>query len=136
MSKNVIQKVVLYAAPERLFAMYLSAKDHAGFTGMPVTIRKQVGAPFKAFGGMLTGKILHLVPGRTIIQAWRSSEFHKGDRDSILILNFSKVAGGTRIDLAHIHVPDHDYAGIQKGWPRFYWKPWAAYLKKTAKKAG
>jgi activator of HSP90 ATPase len=129
MSKNVIQKVVLHAAPEELFAMYLNAKDHAAFTGSPVTIRNQVGAPFKAFGGMLTGKILYLAPGRTIVQRWRSSEFHKGDPDSILILNFSKVRGGARIDLAHIHVPDHDYAGIKQGWPDYYWKPWAAYLK-------
>jgi len=79
---------------------------------------------------MLTGKILYLIPGHMIVQRWRSGKFHKADRDSILVLNFSKVRGGTQIDLAHIHLPNHAYTGIQKGWPRYYWKPWAAYLKK------
>jgi len=132
MPKNIIQQVVLKAEPVRLYAMYLNARAHAAFTGAPVAIGNRVGAPFKAFGGMLTGKVIYLLPGRTIVQRWRSVKFHKADRDSILVLNFSKVRGGTRIDLAHLHVPNHDYADIQKGWPRYYWKPWAAYLKKKS----
>jgi activator of HSP90 ATPase len=133
MSKDISQKIVLPSTPEKLYGMYLSAKGHTALTGMPAKISNKTGAPFRAFGGMLTGKILFLAPGRTIVQTWRSKKFHKGDRDSILILNFSKVRKGTRIDLAHIHVPDHDYADIKKGWPRYYWKPWAAYLKRKQK---
>ena len=95
-----------------------------------MSIRKKAGSRFSAFGGELTGKILYLRPNRTIVQTWRSSSFKKGDRDSILSLNFYKAAGGAQVHLEHVQVPNHDYAGVNKGWKTFYWKPWAAYLKK------
>src|SRR5262249_39442598 len=134
MPKNVIQKVVFRATPQQLYDMYLSAKEHAAFTGRPARVQKKVGSRFSAFGGMLSGRILYLIPGRQIVQAWRSAKFHKGDPDSTLILNFVKTRSGAEVRLAHIHVPDHDYADINKGWPRYYWKPWAAYLKRQRKR--
>jgi hypothetical protein len=69
-----------------------------------------------------------------IVQAWRGSHWQRTDLDSILILTFSKDAGGARISLVHANIPDHDYAGIQKGWPKHYWKPWRVYLKHVSRR--
>ncbi len=48
--------------------------------------------------------------------------------DSILILGFSKAARGGRIALVHVNVPEYDHKGVREGWPKYYWKPWNAYI--------
>ena len=51
--RSVIQQsVVLPAAPEVLFDMYLDPEQHAAFTGHPVTIGAETGAGFSAFDGL------------------------------------------------------------------------------------
>ena len=133
MPKTILQKAVFRTSPGRLYELYMNARLHQAFTGMPVKVQKKVGSPFQAFGRMLSGKILHLVPGRTIVQTWRSVNFRKSDPDSILILNFSKVKGGAQIELVHVGVSDQDYLGVKKGWPKYYWKPLARYLSKPGR---
>lgn len=64
---------------------------------------------------------------RPIVQSWRTSDWKKTDLDSILILRFSRAPRGARIALVHANVPDKWYAMIQKGWQKYYWKPWKAY---------
>jgi len=128
MPRIVKQSVVLPARARELYSMYLSPRAHAAITGHKVEIGARVGARFKAFEGALTGRILQTVPGRLIVQAWRSKPFHKGDPDSTLILRFTPVGREARIDLVHVNVPDHDFQGVNRGWRKYYWKPWRAYL--------
>jgi activator of HSP90 ATPase len=121
----------LAAKPAEIYAMYLDTKTHAAITGAPVAIAARGGAKFSAFGGALSGRILHLVPGRTIVQAWRSTEFKRGDADSILILTMLPHGRrGTLLDLQHVNVPAQDYAGISRGWEQYYFAPWREYLAK------
>ncbi|MGH8315386.1 MAG: SRPBCC domain-containing protein [Steroidobacterales bacterium] len=129
MPRNITQAVHLPAPPARLYRMYLDAKSHAAFTGAPVTIAARPGAAFKAFGGALSGTILHLVPNRLIVQSWRSTHFGKRDLDSTLILSFWPEKGGGRIELTHVNVADRDFAGVSEGWPKYYWLPWRNYLE-------
>ncbi len=129
MAKNIFQQIVLPGSPKNVYDMYMDARRHRDLTGSAVTVKKTIGSRFKAFGGMLTGKILHLVPNEMIVQTWRSEKFHKGDADSVLALHFAKVKNGTRISLVHSNVPDHDHADVNKGWHRFYWKPMAQTLR-------
>ena len=133
MLRIVKQSVVLPATPKALYAMYLSPRAHGAITGGKVRIGSRPGAPFRAFGGALSGRMLLTVPGRLIVQAWRSTAFHKRDHDSTLILRFlpagrrgNKKRG--RIDLVHVNVPAHDYGGVNRGWKNYYWKPWRKYL--------
>ena len=35
-----------------------------------------------------------------------------------------------RIELVHVNVPEHDFAGVSEGWHIYYWVPWRAYLRK------
>jgi uncharacterized protein YndB with AHSA1/START domain len=121
--------VTLPAAPGELFDMYLDPKSHAAFTGAPVSIGAQAGAEFQAFHGALRGTILQIVPKRLIVQSWRASQWTKRDIDSTLILTFWPEGGGARIELTHVNVADHDFAGVSQGWETYYWTPWRAYLK-------
>ncbi len=126
----VRQSVVLPATAKNLYSMYLSPAKHTAITGRKVAIGARPGAKFSAFNGALSGRMLYTVPGRLIVQAWRSTAFRKGDVDSTLILRFTPKGRQGRIDLVHVNVPDHDYRGVNKGWKQYYWKPWRKYLSR------
>ncbi|HKC17376.1 MAG TPA: SRPBCC domain-containing protein [Steroidobacteraceae bacterium] len=128
MPRTVTMAVHLPASAAKLYRMYLDPKQHAAFTGSAVTIAPRVGAPFKAFGGALSGTVLHLVPNRLIVQSWRSTKFSRRDLDSTLVLSFWPEKGGARIELTHVNVADSDFAGVSEGWGKYYWAPWRAYL--------
>ena len=128
MPRTVTMAVHLPASPARLYRMYLDPKKHAALTGSPVSIAARVGAPFKAFGGALSGRILHLVPNRLIVQSWRSTQFSHRDLDSTLVLSFWPDKNGARIELTHVNVADGDFAGVSEGWGKYYWTPWREYL--------
>ncbi|HVT16146.1 MAG TPA: SRPBCC domain-containing protein [Thermoanaerobaculia bacterium] len=130
MPKTIRQSVILPAEPARLYAMYLDPKVHGAITGSPVKVSAKPGAAFSAFGGAIWGATLATIPGRLIVQAWRSVNFAEQDPDSILILAFSPEGKGKegRIDLIHANVSDQDSEGVRKGWRKFYWTPWKRYL--------
>lgn len=127
--RNVIQQsVVLPAAAETLWEIYLDPAVHGAFTGKPVTIAARAGAEFRAFDGMLTGTILAVVRPRLVVQSWRSALFKPENRDSTLLLSFTPEGEAGRIDLVHVDVPDHDYDDVVAGWEKYYWTPWRHYL--------
>ena len=128
---NVVRQTVTFkASPETLFRLYLDPKQHAAAIADKVSISRKVGARFTAFNGMLSGRNLVIVPGKLIVQTWRARPWKPRDPDSILILRFRKARGGGTIDLVHAGMPDYDYQPIKRGWTRYYWTPWKAYLRK------
>jgi uncharacterized protein YndB with AHSA1/START domain len=120
----------LPASPDELFDMYLDPELHATITGAPASIGAHSGAEFRAFDGALQGAILQVIPKRLIVQSWRASHWEASDVDSTLILTFWPEGRGTRIELVHVNVADHDVAGVSEGWQVYYWAPWREYLKK------
>jgi uncharacterized protein YndB with AHSA1/START domain len=132
MPRNIMLAASLPAPPDRLYDMYLDPTLHGAFTGFPVTIAARAGADFRAFGGAITGTILHVEPKRLIVQTWRSKNFPPTAIDSVLVLSFWPEGQGGRIELVHANVADEDFAGVSEGWTKFYWNPWRAYLAASA----
>jgi activator of HSP90 ATPase len=130
MPKTIQQRVILPASATELYRMYLDRRRHSAITGAPVTIGSRPGAAFRAFNGALSGRVLYTRPGRMIVQTWRSTNFGRKDLDSILILTFWPRGRSGRIELVHVNVADRDVAGVRKGWKRYYWIPWRAYLRR------
>ena len=130
MPRTIQLAASLPASPDRLFDMYLDPGEHAAFTGSPVTISAEAGAPFRAFNGVLTGTILQVIPRRLIVQSWRSPHWGATDLDSTLILTFLPEKNGGRIELVQVNVVEDDFAGVCHGWEKFYWTPWRAYLSR------
>jgi activator of HSP90 ATPase len=128
MATPIRQTVTLAAPAASLYRMYLNAKTHAAITGGKVVINSRAGSSFSAFGGLLWGRTLQAVPGRLIVQAWRSTNFRKTDIDSTLILRFTGKGAKGRIELTHVNVPPHDHRGVMRGWKKYYWTPWRRYL--------
>jgi len=129
MAPTIQQSVRFRTSPQALYQMYVDSKKHSQSTGAPARLRRKVGGKFSAFGGRLEGKMLFLAPGKQIVQLWRASHWKKEDW-SILVLNFSKVAGGAQVDLVHVGVPTYDQKGVRQGWPKYYWRPWKKLLSK------
>jgi len=130
MLKTIEQSVYFRATPAELFKIFIDPKKHAAVTGAPVTLIARPGGKFTAFGGMLTGTMLAIVPDKLIVQRWRSMMFKKSDLDSTLILTFNPQGRGCRVDLVHVNVPKHDHTGVVLGWPKYYWGPMREYLAK------
>ena len=128
MPRHIIMAASLPAAPDTLFDMYLDAGEHAAFTGLPVTLEPHAGGVFRAFDGMLSGKILHIEPKTLIVQTWRSENWPLTAMDSVLTLSFRPAQDGARIELVHANVPEDDFAGVSQGWEKYYWTPWHDYL--------
>lgn len=127
---SVIQQSVRFrTSPQTLYELYLNSAKHSRSTGARARISRKVGGKFTAFAGQLAGKNLFLLPGKQIVQLWRATHWKKEDW-SILVLTFSRVAGGAQIDLVHIGVPNYDHKGVRKGWPKYYWRPWKKFLAK------
>ena len=128
MTPIIQQSVRFRTTPQALFEMYLDSRKHSLSTGAKAQLSRKVGGRFRAFAGKLEGKNLHIVPGKQIVQLWRATRWKKEDA-SVLILNFTRVAGGAQVDLIHIGVPAYDQRGVRKGWPTYYWRPWKKYLQ-------
>lgn len=131
MARTIEQRVTLKASPRALYDAYLNGARHSAITGRRARITPTA---FTAFNGVLLGKLLLLVPGRMIVQTWRSKHWRRSDDDSILILRFQKVRGGTELRLTHVNVPDHDHGDVKQGWSTYYWQPWRKYLKARRKR--
>ena len=129
MNGVIKQSVTLPASAKKLYDMYITPRGHAAITGMPVKISSKPGSAFRAFDGSIFGTTLAVVPGRLIVQSWRSCNFGEADPDSTLILSFTPLkANSARIDLIHVNVPSVDYNGVRQGWTKYYWKPWRKHF--------
>jgi activator of HSP90 ATPase len=131
MGKTIQQDVAFPAKAARLFALYADSVLHSAATGMPAQAGKAPGARFSAFGGAITGKVLHIVRNRLWVQTWHSTHWRAEDPESVLILRFEDAPGGGRVMLVHANVPGHDARNVEKGWRRFYWEPWRAFLRES-----
>jgi len=131
MTPPILQSVKLYTPPEDLYRSYVDSAKHTAMTGMLAKMSEKVGAKWSAFGGSISGTNLMFVPGKMVVQSWRSTNFKKTDPDSVMVMTFEKtVDGAGRIDLVHVNVSEQDYEGVTNGWNQYYWIPWRAYIKK------
>ena len=111
MPKTIEQAITFRVPPERLYRLYLNAREHAA----------------------ACGTFLLLMPGRMIVQTWRGSNWKRSDLDSVLTFTFEGVPGGSRLTMVHANVPDANAKSIGSrtgGWHGHYWRPWKAYLKR------
>ena len=135
MTPALQQRVKFNATPACLFNLYMDSKQHTAATQAKAVVSRKVGGKFSAFGGVISGKMLAIIPNRMVVQSWRAKQWKKTDLDSVLVLTFSKIPDGTQIDLVHVNVPKHDHNGVKKGWARYYWKPWRAFLARGSRKS-
>jgi len=135
MTPVIQQSASFRAAPAALYELFLDSAKHTAATGAPAKISRKIGGKWSAFGGMILGKTIDIVPNRMIVQTWRSAAWKKADPDSILVVRFEKGAGGkATVHLTHMGVPVYDQQGVRKGWKKYYWNSWKKYFAARKRK--
>ena len=124
------------ASPRQIYDAWLDSRRHRAMTGGKAKQSAKVGAPVTAWNGYISGKNLELVPGRRIVQSWRTTKFTDADRDSKITVTLEPVDGGTRLTLSHSAVPDGHTSYEKGGWQSHYFEPMKKFfVKQKAKRA-
>ena len=118
----------LPASPEAIYDAWLDSARHAAMTGAPAHIGNQVGDAYSAWDGYIVGRTLELVPGRRIVQSWRTTDFADEDPDSTIAIELERMGIGARLTLMHSGVPDDHTDYENGGWQDFYFTPMTAYF--------
>jgi uncharacterized protein YndB with AHSA1/START domain len=125
---------VIPASPKEIYDAWLNGRAHALMTGtQSATGSTRVGGKIAAWDGYISGRNVELVPGRKIVQAWRTTEFSELDADSQITVTLAKAASGTKVTLRHSGVPD-SHTGYKSGWADHYFAPMKAYFGALAAK--
>lgn len=125
-----IRKVsaVIPVTPRRIYDAWLSADEHAAFTGAAAQISPRKGQQFTAHDGYISGSNLELERGTRIVQAWRTSDFPEDAEDSQLEITFIQSETGTRVVINHGGIPEGQGERYHSGWSDHYFKPLLRYF--------
>jgi uncharacterized protein YndB with AHSA1/START domain len=116
------------ATPRDIYDTWLDSRGHSAMTGGKATQSAKMGAAVTAWDDYITGKNLHLEPGKRIVQTWRTTQFTDAHGDSVVTVTLAKVPGGTRLTLNHANVPDDQTSYEQSGWKDHYFTPMQRYF--------
>jgi activator of HSP90 ATPase len=116
---NQFGKVVMLSAAMQSGGMKTGAA--------PVTISREAGGAFSAFGGYISGRQIELLPNERIVQVWRAGSWDAG---SYSIAKFVLVEQGTetKIKFDHTGFPKGQAEHLAEGWRINYWEPLAKFL--------
>ena len=92
-------------------------------TGGVAHIGNEVGAPFDAWDGYITGETIELEPGKRIRQTWRSAHFDSDHADSVIEVTLAEDGDMTLLTLTHSNVPDGQTSYEESGWRQYYFEP-------------
>ena len=128
MSARFTVSATIPASPQAIYDAWLDGRRHGRMTGTETAKgSSKVGGALTVHGGYISGKNLELVPGKKIVQAWRTTEFHDGDPDSRLTVVFEAVAGGTKVTLSHSGIA-RGGDRYKQGWKDYYFAPMKEYF--------
>ncbi len=125
------QKVTFNALPEELYNALMDSKQHSEFTGGKAVIGKKVGDSFTAYDSYITGRNVELIPGKKIVQTWKTTdEGWPEEHFSIIEFIFKETKEGTELQFTHRDIPSTVKADYGQGWEDYYWQPMKAMLEK------
>ena len=129
------QEVFLRATPERVYSALtdaeqfqkvtlLSAAVTSGMVKSPkaAQISPEAGGVFVLFGGVISGRVIELVPNERIVQAWRAADWAPGVY-SIARFELHADGKGTKLVFDHTGFPAGAAEHLAAGWKGNYWEP-------------
>lgn len=128
-ARNLHHRIRFPAAPERIYAALLDAKQHAELTGQAAAIDPVVGGRFTTCGERALGWTLELVPNRRIVQAWRHRDWPEGTWSTSTIV-LTPHEGHTDLHFMQTGVPSEAYAWVDALWKGTYWAALDRWLRK------
>ena len=123
--------VVMPFPPARVFKALTDPKDLEGWSGAPGRVAAKVGGPFRMWDGWNSGRVLARRSPTALAYTWRKDSWPAETQDSVVRWKLTRVPGGTRVSVVHSKLPSTwEYRDHKGGWPKYFLKPMAAFLKK------
>lgn len=120
-TKTIRQTVTFKESPGEVYSILMDSKKHSAFTQSECKIGKKVGGKISAYDGYIEGENLELVPGKKIVQKWRSGDWPAGHFSKV-IFEFMAKGKGTELKFMHQGVPENDFKEKSEGWKEHYWE--------------
>jgi uncharacterized protein YndB with AHSA1/START domain len=130
-TEAIHQEVTIKASAKKIFDALTDAKQFSAFSGRaPAEIDATAGGSFSCFGGHIVGRNIELVPGKRVVQAWRSAKWAEGVY-SIVRFELHDESGSAKIVFDQAGFPEDAGPHLETGWTKMYWQPLKAYLEQT-----
>ena len=133
--ESIHQDVLLHATPARVYFALTDAEQFQKLTLLSAAVASgmvkatnvakispDVGGAFVLFGGVISGRVIELVPNQRIVQAWRAADWGAGVY-SIARFEFRADGAGTKLSLDHTGFPVGAAEHLAAGWQSNYWEP-------------
>jgi uncharacterized protein YndB with AHSA1/START domain len=125
---NIHQEITIDANPAAVYGVLTGSEEFAKMTGgRPAHISKEVGGAVSLFGGDIRALNVELVPGRRVVQAWRSQAWPEGVY-SIVKFELTPQGNGTKLVFDQAGHPAEAQTMLEGGWGMMYWQPMKAML--------
>jgi uncharacterized protein YndB with AHSA1/START domain len=125
---NIHQEVTIEASPAAVYGVLTNSAEFTKMTGgRAADIAKDVGGHFTMFGGDIRGRHVELVPGKRVVQAWRSQAWPEGVY-SIVKFELAPNGKGTKLIFDQAGHPQEAREMLEGGWHKMYWEPMNAML--------
>jgi len=133
---TIHQEINFKVTRQRLYQVLLNSKEFSectkqsfnDFTETSANIDSSVGGTFSVFDGHIIGRILELVPGQRIVEAWRVVDWPPGIY-SIVRFEFEPQGSGTKLIFDHTGFPEGLKQHLSVGWQQHYWDALTKYFK-------
>ena len=133
---NIHQEVTINASPAAVYGVLTGSEEFQRMTGgRKAEIVGSVGGEISMFGGDIRGRNVELVPGKRVVQAWRSQAWPEGVY-SIVRFELAPAGKGTKLTFDQAGHPDEAQGMLEGGWPKMYWEPMDALLSGKPLPAG
>lgn len=116
------------AKPDKIYNAWLDSNSHAQIIGSTAKINPRLSGRFEIWDGYITGNNIELIPGKKIVQNWRTTEFEEHCSDSVLEILFEEIPEGTKLTLSHSNIPPELAEDLKQGWFEYYFKPMKVFF--------
>jgi activator of HSP90 ATPase len=125
---SIHQEVTINASPAAVYGVLTNSEYFAKMTGgRSADIAREVGGALSMFGGDIRGRVVELIPGKRVVQAWRSQAWPEGVY-SIVRFELTPEGKGTKIAFDQAGYPEGAEKMLEGGWHQMYWNPMNAML--------
>jgi activator of HSP90 ATPase len=121
------QEADFTVSPQRVYDALITTKEFHAFSGMAATINGVAGGAFTIFDGHIMGRNVELVPGKRVVQAWRTTDWPAGIY-SIARFELEARGSGTHLVFDQTGFPEAERASLTAGWESHYWALLKKYL--------
>ncbi|HZP19585.1 MAG TPA: SRPBCC domain-containing protein [Bauldia sp.] len=126
---NIHQDVTIDASPTAVYGLLTSSADFTRMTGgREAKISREPGGASTMFGGDISAVNVEMVPGKRLVQAWRSQAWPEGVY-SIVRFELAPAGKGTKLAFDQAGHPDSAQEMLAGGWSKMYWEPMNALLR-------